>query len=41
MLMGDIFMRRQTRLMHVSVQEAVDLNPDYLDKKTRSFRERR
>jgi tetratricopeptide (TPR) repeat protein len=38
MLMGDIFMRRQepVKAMH-EYKEAIDLNPDYLDKKTPLF----
>jgi len=38
MLMGDLFMRRQEPVtaMH-AYKEAIDLNPDYLDKKTPQF----
>lgn len=38
MLMGDVFMRRQEPLkaMH-EYKQAIDLNPDYLDKKTPLF----
>ena len=38
MLMGDIFMRRQEPLKAVpEYKEAINLNPDYLDKKTPLF----
>ena len=38
MLMGDIFMRRQDPVNAMfQYKEAVDLNPDYLDKKTPLF----
>jgi tetratricopeptide (TPR) repeat protein len=38
MLMGDIFMRRQDSInAALEYKEAVDLNPDYLDKKTPLF----
>ncbi|OGW37069.1 MAG: hypothetical protein A2Y97_01655 [Nitrospirae bacterium RBG_13_39_12] len=38
MLMGDIFMRRQDPVNAIlEYKEAVDLNPDYLDKKTSLF----
>lgn len=38
MVMGDIFMRRQELLKAMpEYREAVDLNPDYLDKKTALF----
>ena len=38
MLMGDIFMRRQEPVKAVlKYKEAVDLNPDYLDRKTPLF----
>jgi Flp pilus assembly protein TadD len=38
MIMGDIFMRRQELLMAMpEYREAVDLNPDYLDKNTDLF----
>jgi tetratricopeptide (TPR) repeat protein len=38
MMMGDIYMRRQEPLKAVpEYKEAVDLNPDYLDKKTLLF----
>jgi tetratricopeptide (TPR) repeat protein len=38
MLMGDIFMRRQDPVNAIfEYKEAVDLNPDYLDKKTLLF----
>ncbi len=38
MLMGDLFMRRQepVKAMH-EYKEAIDVNPDYLDKKTPLF----
>jgi hypothetical protein len=38
MLLGDVFLRRQepVRAMH-EYKEAIDLNPDYLDKKTPLF----
>ena len=37
-LMGDIFMRKQEPIMAaLEYKEAVDLNPDYLDKKTPIF----
>ena len=38
MLMGDIYIRRQELIKAVlEYKEAVDLNPDYLDKKTPLF----
>ncbi|RJQ45879.1 MAG: hypothetical protein C4538_07835 [Nitrospiraceae bacterium] len=38
MMMGDIFMRRQQPIKAVpEYKEAVDLNPDFLDKKTALF----
>lgn len=38
MLMGDIYMRRQDPLKAMpEYKEAIDLNPDYLDKKTPLF----
>ncbi|MDA8431863.1 MAG: hypothetical protein M0Z60_02745 [Nitrospiraceae bacterium] len=38
MVMGDIYMRKQESVKGVlQYKEAVDLNPDYLDKKTPSF----
>lgn len=38
MLMGDLFMRRQEPVKAMrEYRQAVDLNPDYLDKKTRLF----
>ena len=38
MLMGDLFMRKQdpVKAMH-EYRQAIDLNPDYLDKKTPLF----
>jgi hypothetical protein len=38
MLMGDVLMRKQQPIMAMhEYKEAIDLNPDYLDKKTPLF----
>jgi len=41
-MMGDVFMRKQEPIMAVlEYKEAVDLNPDYLDKQTPFFQGRK
>lgn len=42
MMMGDVFMRKQDPVSAMfSYREAVDLNPDYVDKKTPLFQGRK